>query len=485
MSARILFTRYILLIFLHHCAALLSAQNAMKGNDIICGINSDNSKEICRQVRENILRLKEAGKIVFAAKDKQDINSRLQSTLAAASPIRFKWPLRSRNPEEYAYLGGKNFVDLDTTYSVNGNGDTIRNMKDYNGGDHTYNGHNGMDIMVGPYWWERQKNNEVYAIAAAPGIIVDKRDGGFDGNCSWSNPPWVGVSGSGNFVAILHADDSTVSYYKHLKNGSVTDKEEGEYVDTGEILGVIASSGRSTGPHLHFEIHVGWSDPVNPDGRLVEPFYGPYNYTTGASLWDDQKPYIEPAIMGMETHRANNSTDYPNFYGSSCDSTVDLSSLWNFFGPGSWFVAKTFFRDWVDGSTISCYIEDPNGTLHDVWPVSNDSLYRFAYHRRMVQVPQNPVHGTWKYNVAFNGKTYTHYFIVGSCVTNLNTSATHTGNRGYIVSNSIVSTATISGSSSNNVQYKADNFVQLNPGFTATAGCTFLANTKGCANGIQ
>ena len=47
-----------------------------------------------------------------------------------------------------------------------------------------------------------------------------------------------------------------------------------------------------------------------------------------------------------------------------------------------------------------------------------------------------------------------------------------------MVSFSINSTQTISGSSANYIQYMADEYVQLNPGFEAAAGCRFVANLK-------
>lgn len=55
--------------------------------------------------------------------------------------------------------------------------------------------------------------------------------------------------------------------YGHLSRIVV---EEGQWVNKGEVIGRIGSTGRSTGPHLHFEV---WSQgkTVDPLGLMVEP----------------------------------------------------------------------------------------------------------------------------------------------------------------------------------------------------------------------
>ena len=460
----------------------LHAQEVVHAKQQICDITSENSKEIRKQTRESILSLQKRGRIHLPA-NKLVPDTSANKTLAGVSNIRLKWPLKSKDAEEYAYLGSKNFLDMDTTFTIDSNGDTTFNMKDYEGGDHTYNGHNGMDIIIAPYWWERKKKGNVYAVASAPGIIVQKRDGGFDGNCSWNNPPWVGAGASGNFIGVLHSDNSTITYYKHLKNGSLTSKDLGDYVNAGEYIGVIASSGRSTAPHLHFEVHVGWQDASN-DGTLVEPFMGPENYTTGGvSLWENQPAYIEPDICSMETHTATSEFDYPDTYSSDCDSTVILTTLSNGFALSKWVSFSTAFRDFVSGNKVSFFVLDPNGSLKGSWTYDNVNLYRFVTYRHNIFVPSNATEGTWSYNLAFNGKTYSHFFTVGTCDASRILTGSHSGNDGFITSNYISSTATISGSSNNSVRYKADSYVRLNVGFTASAGCTFIANTEGCVNG--
>lgn len=56
----------------------------------------------------------------------------------------------------------------------------------------------------------------VKIVAAASGMIVGKYDGNFDKNCAF-NP------GSWNAIYLRH-DDGSLTWYGHMKNGSVTDK---------------------------------------------------------------------------------------------------------------------------------------------------------------------------------------------------------------------------------------------------------------------
>ncbi|MDB5508277.1 MAG: family peptidase [Hyphomicrobiales bacterium] len=71
---------------------------------------------------------------------------------------------------------------------------------------------------------------------------------------------FAGVNGGyGNMVEIDHGNGLTTRY-AHLSSITVSDNQ---WVDAGDICGRLGSTGRSTGPHLHYEVRV--------DGDAVDP----------------------------------------------------------------------------------------------------------------------------------------------------------------------------------------------------------------------
>ncbi len=65
--------------------------------------------------------------------------------------------------------------------------------------------------------------------------------------------------GYGNVVEIRHAE-GYATVYGHNQSNLV---QVGDLVQPGQVIAKLGSTGRSTGPHLHFE--------VRKDGRPVNP----------------------------------------------------------------------------------------------------------------------------------------------------------------------------------------------------------------------
>ena len=87
--------------------------------------------------------------------------------------------------------------------------------------------------------------------ASAPGEVIA---------AGW-NP-----GGFGNLVKIRHYDGS-VTYYAHNSRILV---RTGQIVAQGEQVAEMGSTGRSTGPHLHFEIRPNGEDAINPIALLPQ-----------------------------------------------------------------------------------------------------------------------------------------------------------------------------------------------------------------------
>jgi murein DD-endopeptidase MepM/ murein hydrolase activator NlpD len=67
------------------------------------------------------------------------------------------------------------------------------------------------------------------------------------------------AAGFGNYVIIRHKH-GLYTRYGHMLSFAV---RMGQHVQQGEVIGYIGNTGRSTGPHLHYEVHIG-SDIVDP-----------------------------------------------------------------------------------------------------------------------------------------------------------------------------------------------------------------------------
>ncbi len=103
-------------------------------------------------------------------------------------------------------------------------------MRPIKGGRKTtgIHGHNGVDLAA-------PAGNRIYAAASGKVIIARY---GYNG-------------GFGNYVVINHPN-GTQTLYAHASSLSV---KEGQYVERGQVIAAIGSTGRSTGAHLHFEVH--------------------------------------------------------------------------------------------------------------------------------------------------------------------------------------------------------------------------------------
>jgi murein DD-endopeptidase MepM/ murein hydrolase activator NlpD len=97
--------------------------------------------------------------------------------------------------------------------------------------------------------------------AAAPGVVT-----------------WAGEQGSYGELVIVDHGNGVETRYAHQ---AWVDVAVGDTVNAGDVIGAVGSTGRSTGPHLHFELRVG--------GEAIDP----QPWMTGA----------ESALLGASSAR--------------------------------------------------------------------------------------------------------------------------------------------------------------------------------------
>jgi murein DD-endopeptidase MepM/ murein hydrolase activator NlpD len=78
---------------------------------------------------------------------------------------------------------------------------------------------------------------------------------------------YVGYDGSYGDKVVVALDDGTVTWYCHMTEFTVS---VGDRVLQGQELGTVGSTGNTTGPHLHFEVHPDGGDPVDPYPFLID-----------------------------------------------------------------------------------------------------------------------------------------------------------------------------------------------------------------------
>jgi murein DD-endopeptidase MepM/ murein hydrolase activator NlpD len=84
---------------------------------------------------------------------------------------------------------------------------------------------------------------------------------------------FAGTQGGYGQMVILDHGDGITTRYGHLSKIEVV---AGQELLRGAVIGQVGSTGRSTGPHLHYEVRIN-EEPVNPRAYLPVP--GKTSYT--------------------------------------------------------------------------------------------------------------------------------------------------------------------------------------------------------------
>lgn len=335
--------------------------------------------EVIETLKRSHKKLKEEGKQLYKKTSQRIPNPK------------FIWPVKQADGFNYNNTWAiSNYVDHDAAFP--------NQLKDYNNGTRTYDtnsgyNHQGIDIFSWPFAWKQMDTNQTIIIAAAAGQIIAKGDGQNDRSCSFNNSQW-------NAVYVQH-NDGSVAWYGHLKNGSLTTKTVGDTVAAGEFIGVMGSSGNSTGPHLHFEV---WTDENYTD--LIDPFAGPENNLNSESWWQNQPNYWEPNINATLTHSA-----VPNF--NTCpqqETTYEQDT----FQLNDQVIMSVFLKDYLENAPINLRVLRPDGTdAFTPWTHTYPSNFNSGWF--YWQMFPN-VEGEWTWQTTYAGITIQHTFMVQSAL---------------------------------------------------------------------
>lgn len=266
-----------------------------------------------------------------------------------------------------------NYADIDPQAS----------QSDYRGGQYVYNGHDAID--AGPVGFSRQDTG-IPLTAVADGV-VDAIDGGnfYDRETSWN--------GGQNWNAVwVNHGNGYRTVYGHMAAGSQAVKV-GDPVRAGQFLGLMGSSGISTGTHIHYTLYY--------RGSPVETGFSPSSY------WQSPLPYAGdvPAFYfdaGVTNYNAANPAyDFSEYASQYRDfgSTPANQTIYFYVQPFNIKTTDQMYFQWIR----------PNGTVHQTsnFPPNANYTYSVWWWSHNLATFQNFV-GTWQIVYYLNGTTPAH-----------------------------------------------------------------------------
>jgi len=256
----------------------------------------------------------------------------------------------------------------------------VGGVLDWDCGTRTYDHHNGTDTALRSFG-EQDVGVPIYAVL--DGIVIGTQDGQPDKNtsCSPPGPP-------ANYV-VLDNGMGRITRYWHMKTGSVS-VSAGETVLAGQQIGLVGSSGCSTGPHLHFG--------CTQNGVAFDPFTGPCN--PGPSSWINQIP-IHHSLYMNDFGLSETSPQ-----GITPPDPLPTSSQWAQTNAQIYMWCK--LKNLPAGSTHQWRLKRPDGTIQYTNPVTsfnNATSFASSWWWWGITSPaMQSIPGTWEIQLKINGQ---------------------------------------------------------------------------------
>lgn len=186
-------------------------------------VESEFRKIFSLESKEDILRTVDVDNLFIGSIDSPDLEHELKKTIATVGEIK-----------EYLAVQKDIFTATPLGYPADGNissgygkrTDPITGLMAF---------HSGIDISCG-------RGSDIRA--TADGVV--------------SHSGWANQSG---YVVVIEHGCGFSTVYAHNKSNAV---KVGQTIKRGDIIGYVGSTGRSTGPHVHYEV---WKD-----GKSINPY---------------------------------------------------------------------------------------------------------------------------------------------------------------------------------------------------------------------
>lgn len=288
------------------------------------------------------------------------VSTSMNATKGPPSSFKIIVPISGEHGKDWTI---SEYVDVDSSSGV----------RDYEGNEKSYNGHRGTDFAVANF--RAMDNESVLILAAADGRVIATTDRYFDRNTADSIEESLRLpacrGGRVNYVSIAH-DDGYRTLYSHLKKDSIR-VDVGDIVTAGDAIGVVGSSGCSTGPHLHFEVYKGsktvapfkegiWIDPPSYETPFGLMDYAVHDHDSGdlnRALFHDPPPNVDRLplgnrlrlivylaggkqgdVLGLHLSHNEESRNRESVFDDSFSSSY-WYSVWNTEKPGDYLLEAT------------------------------------------------------------------------------------------------------------------------------------------------
>lgn len=168
--------------------------------------------------------------------------------------------------------------------------------------------------LSSPFGWRKNRWHKGVDIQLRKG---DPIRAAFDGVVRYARKK----GGYGNVVIVRHYN-GLETVYGHLYRIEI---EEGTRVAAGDLIGLAGNTGKSTGPHLHFEVRF-MGAPINPE-YLIDFDYGRTEYNTIVLKKSRRTGFISAWSPAKEFHIVSRGESFVKIATQYFTSTAKLREL--------------------------------------------------------------------------------------------------------------------------------------------------------------